>query len=766
MLNSQSASQSNAIIFLQQPIYDIFLSMKAKMIKHISNVTKTTVFQVDAVLKLLDEGSTVPFIARYRKEATGELDEVQILAIRDAHITFTELEKRREAILASLQERELLTPELEKAVTEADDLVQLEDIYLPYRPKRRTRAMIAREAGLEGLAVWLLAGGTGATLAAPLETLFVSAAAGASVETEALKYLNPEQKIVTAEDALAGARDIIAEVLNETKELRQDLRDFFAKRANMSSRVISIMEKDAKAAKFRDYFDWSEPAATAPSHRVLAVLRGAAEGVLITHFLPDEEEALKLLERLVLGRNKAAGNRATSQVWEAARDGYKRLTAPSLEYALEKECKERADEEAIRVFAGNMRELLLASPLGQKRILALDPGLLTGCKLVCLDGKGDLLHDDVIYPLQPKNRVAESARIVQNLCRQFSIEAIAVGNGTGGREAEAFAREAVDGLRTPAGGVIDVISVNESGASVYSASAAAREEFPQKDITVRGAVSIGRRLMDPLAELVKIDPQSIGVGQYQHDVNQRLLKRALDDVVLSCVNSVGVEINTASKQLLSYVSGISARTAEAICSYREQHGKFMSRKQLKEVAGIGAKVFEQAAGFIRIRNAANPLDASAVHPESYPVVERMAADLGCSVSDLVTRPELRRKININAYVSDSIGLPTLRDIIQELEKPGRDPRAEFEVFQFDELVHSPADLVEGMILPGIVTNVTAFGAFVDIGVHQDGLVHISQLADHFVKDPADVVKVHQKVQVKVVSVELDRKRIGLSMKGV
>jgi len=720
--------------------------MRTDMISRVSSATGTKPYQAEAVLRLLEEGSTVPFIARYRKEATGELDEVQIVAVRDAHLQFTELEKRRESVLASLTERELLTDELRQQIEAAEDLVRLEDIYLPYRPKRRTRAMIAREAGLEELAGWLLAEGTGASLSAPLDTAFVRGVSERETVQKAGAFINPEAKITTA------------------AELRQELRHLFARQASVTSRVISIMEKEPKAAKYRDYFDWSEPAASAPSHRLLAMMRGAAEGILIVHFLPDEESALQLLQRLVIGKNQPEGSWTAQQVWDAVRDGYKRLTAPSLELELEKECKERADVEAVRVFASNMRELLLASPLGQKRVLALDPGLLTGCKLVCLDEKGDLLHDGVIYPLQPKNRVAESARVVQQLCRTHGIEAVAVGNGTGGREAEAFARTAVEHLRTPAGNSIAVVSVNESGASVYSASAAAREEFPDKDVTVRGAVSIGRRLMDPLAELVKIDPQSIGVGQYQHDVNQKLLKRSLDDVVLSCVNNVGVELNTASRQLLSYVSGITRRTAQAICSYREQYGKFTSREQLKEVAGIGEKVFEQAAGFIRIRNGVNPLDASAVHPESYPVVERMAADIGCGVEDLIRDPRLRRSIDIKAYVTDTVGLPTLKDIMKELEKPGRDPRAEFELFQFDEHVHEPSDLTEGMVLPGIVTNVTAFGAFVDIGVHQDGLVHISQLADRFVKDPAEVVKVHQKVTVKVISVDLERKRIGLSMK--
>lgn len=736
------------------------------MIRHISTQTQIRPAQVGAVLRLLDEGCTVPFIARYRKEATSELDEVQIVAIRDARATYEELEKRREAILKSLQERDLLKPELEASVRSADTLALLEDIYLPFRPKRRTRGMIAREAGLEGLASWLMEVGVGATLEEPLKGAHCPAVSPDAVVKRASGYIDTEKGVADSEKALAGARDIIAEVLNETKELRQELRQLFTQKAVMTSHGISSAEKDPKAAKYRDYFDWAEPAANAPSHRILAVLRGTAEGYLISHFRPEEEDAHMIIAGRLLARNLPERNGATAQVWEAAVEGYRRLTLPSLEFGMEKECKERADVEAIRVFAENVRELLLSSPLGQKSILAIDPGLLTGCKIVCLDAKGDLIHHDVIYPLAPKHRTEESAKIVRNLCHRYGIEAIAVGNGTGGREAEDFARMAVDGVKTPGGAPVAVVMVNESGASIYSASAVAREEFPDKDVTVRGAVSIGRRLMDPLAELVKIDPQSIGVGQYQHDVDQRLLKRALDDVVLSCVNSVGVEINTASKQLLSYVSGISSRTAEAICKFRESAGRITSRDDLKRVTGIGVKVFEQAAGFLRVRDADNPLDASAVHPEAYPVVEAMAADLGCSIKDLMSKAELRRKIDIKRYVNDTIGLPTLRDIMQELEKPGRDPRASFEVFRFSDEVHSPKDLTEGMLLPGIVTNVTAFGAFVDIGVHQDGLVHVSQLSDRFVKDPAEVVKVHQKVLVRVVSVDLERNRIGLSMKGI
>ncbi|MCF7952832.1 MAG: RNA-binding transcriptional accessory protein [Spirochaetales bacterium] len=740
--------------------------METQVLEHITGKTKLRSFQVEAVVRLLDEGSTVPFIARYRKEATGELDEVQILAIRDAYAAIVELMKRKSAILSSLVERELLTDELKEAVEKADNMALLEDIYLPYRPKRRTRGMKAREAGLEALAEWLLAEGTGARFDAPAEPVYSGTVSAEELQKKAELFISSELGVNTAEEALAGARDILAEIFNENKDIRQDVRRLFTREALLTSKVISIQKDDPEAAKYRDYFAWSESAAKAPSHRILAVLRGSEEGHLISHVLPEREKAQELLETRIIGRNSPDVNAAAAAVWEAAQDSYKRLMAPSLENELWKSLKERADLEAIKVFKDNLRELLLAPPLGQKRVFALDPGLRTGCKWVCLDEKGDLKEDGVIYPLVPKREVEKSTEILRRCCKRWDIEAIAVGNGTGGREAESFARQAVEGIKTAAGNPVVVMMVNESGASVYSASQAARDEFPDYDVTVRGAVSIGRRLMDPLAELVKIDPRSIGVGQYQHDVDQDLLRQSLTDVVLSCVNSVGVEVNTASRQLLSYVSGISDRIAGAICRYRESNGVFRTRKELKKVSGLGDKTFEQAAGFLRIQGGENPLDSSAVHPESYSVVERMASDLSCTLTQLMSEAKYRKKIHIDDYVTDSVGLPTLRDIIRELEKPGRDPRESFEVFEFSDQVHEPKDLTPGMLLPGIVTNVTAFGAFVDVGVHQDGLVHISKLADRFVKDPAEVVKVNQKVQVKVLEVDLDRNRISLSMKDV
>jgi len=713
--------------------------------------------QAEAVLKLIDEGATVPFIARYRKEVTGELDEVAIMAVRDAAERNRELEKRREAILGSLKERDLLTPELEAAVSGATALNLLEDIYLPYRPKRRTRGTMAREAGLEPLAQWLLETGTGAAWDAVDEPRRGREIDAASLAARAEPFIDAEKGVASGEEALAGARDILAEKFNEHPPLRKELRKVFVREALFSSSAVKAKEKSPEAATYRDYFQWEEKASKAPSHRILAVLRGASEGYLTVHFLPPEEIMENFLSRRCLGTNR---NGAADQVWEAVWDGYRRLTAPSLENELKKELKEAADAEAIRVFAGNLRELLLSSPLGSKRVLALDPGLRTGCKLVCLDAQGALVHEDVIYPLAPRNDEAGAARTLKELCRRFSIEAVAVGNGTGGREAEAFCRRALEPGGAP------VVMVNESGASVYSASEAARKEFPHKDVTVRGAVSIGRRLMDPLAELVKIDPKSIGVGQYQHDVDQKALKAGLDDVVLSCVNAVGVEVNTASSQLLSYVSGISPRVAQAICDTREAAGPFDSREALKKVPGLGAKAFEQAAGFIRVPGGKHPLDAGAVHPERYGLVEQMAGDVDCTVKQLMEDPEKRRLIKLEKYVTSDVGLPTLRDILQELEKPGRDPRDPFEFFAFSEEVHNIEDLTPGMVLPGVVTNVTAFGAFVDLGVHQDGLVHISQMADHFIKNPAEVVRVNQKVTVKVMEVDLPRRRIGLSMKGL
>ncbi len=745
-------------------IHDRFLFMEENGISRISKLTGIKENQVRAVIKLLDEGATVPFIARYRKEMTGELDEVQITDIRDSLSTWVELEKRRAAILKSLKERELLSPELETSVNNAETLPILEDIYLPFRPKKRTRGIIAREAGLLPLAVWLLKNGTGADIDTPLKTGAGTRISSRKVDDKAAGFLNPEKKIESSGEALSGARDIIAEVFNETSGLRRDLRDLFQRRAVLSSRIIPARKKEA--SKYRDYFDWSEPAGRAPSHRILAILRGASEGFLTNHFLPPEEEVLDLLFRRILGRNRDDSGGAVEQIRRAGEDGYKRLTSPSLENEYRKLCKERADGEAIGVFAENLRELLLSPPLGSKRILALDPGLRTGCKLVCLDEKGDLKNHGVIYPLPPHNKVDESRETLRELCRKWDIQAVAVGNGTGGREAEDFARHALEGLTNTEQQTPTVVMVNESGASIYSASPIARLEFPDEDITVRGAVSIGRRLMDPLAELVKIDPKSIGVGQYQHDVDQKELKRSLDDVVLSCVNGVGVEVNTASSQLLKYVSGISAKTADAITSIREKEGGFAKRSDLKKVPGLGPKAYEQAAGFLRIRGGKNLLDGSAVHPERYPLVKKIASDLGTTPAKMMAEPAICKEIELEKYVSEDVGLPTLKDIIAELEKPGRDPRAAFEIFQFSPDIHIPEDLKPGMILPGIVTNVTAFGAFVDIGVHQDGLVHISQLSDSFVKDPSKIVHVNQKVEVKVLDVDLERKRIALSMKNL
>ena len=750
--------------------------MNHEGIEHISIKTGISTKQVGAVARLLEEGATIPFIARYRKEATGELDEVQIALIRDTGETWTELEKRRSAVLKSLEERELLSPELKESVSRAETMTELEDIYLPFRPKKKTRGSAAREAGLEPLAEWLLNKASGGSLEAPLKGPGGKGAGSGAVLSEAVKYTNPEKGIQTDREALEGARDILAEVFNENTILRRELRKIFNSKALLESKSVS--GKEEEGAKYRDYFAWSEPAEKAPSHRILAVLRGTGEGFLSSRFRPPEEEILPYLVSAVTGGKSSAGavkNRvkgsALDWVIEAVEDGYRRLTAPSLETELRNHLRDRAGTQAIDVFAGNLRELLLASPLGSKRTLAVDPGLRTGCKIVCLDSRGELMEHTVIYPLPPHSKTDQSRKILRELCGKYDIEAVAVGNGTGGREAETFVRDALEDLPSGDGRAsgstgIPVIMVNESGASVYSASAAAREEFPDEDVTVRGAVSIGRRLMDPLAELVKIDPKSIGVGQYQHDVDQKQLKKALDDVVLSCVNGVGVELNTASVRLLSYVSGISDRTAKAIITRRKESGDFRNREELKKVSGLGPKAFEQCAGFIRIRGGNNPLDSSAVHPESYPVVEKMASDLGSSSIELMENPELRKKINIKNYITDKTGLPTLKDIMAELEKPGRDPRPSFEVFSFALDVHVPEDLREGMVLPGIVTNVTAFGAFVDVGVHQDGLVHISQISDSFVKDPADILKTGMKVKVKVLDVDLKRKRIGLSMKGL
>ncbi|MHA8096514.1 Tex family protein [Aquirufa antheringensis] len=683
--------------------------------------------QVRKTIALLDEGATIPFISRYRKEATGSLDEVQVAAIRDLRDQYVELEKRREAILKSLQELDKLTPELEKAVRGAETLAKLEDIYLPYKPKRKTRAMAAREKGLQELANQIRLQG----LKDP--------------EVLAAEYLD------NVEEALAGARDILAEEMMETAEAREEARNLFTRKTTVKSTVAK--GKKEEGIKYKDYFDWSESLTQAPSHRVLALFRGENEGILNLNLTGPDEDVLNRLERRFLTGNNACAK----QVGLAIQDGYKRLLMPAMETEMRAEAKKRADEEAIRVFAENIRQLLLAAPLGQKRVLALDPGFRTGCKVVCLDEQGTLLDNTAVYPHTGPGQAAEAAHTIQAWVKQYKVQAIAIGNGTAGRETESFVR----GLKLEG---ITIIMVNESGASIYSASEAARDEFPDKDVTVRGAVSIGRRLMDPLAELVKIDPKSIGVGQYQHDVDQKKLQASLDDTVISCVNSVGVELNTASKQILSYVSGLGPQLAQNIIDYRTKNGPFLKRSDLKKVTRLGEKAFEQAAAFLRIRNAKNPLDASAVHPERYEIVEKMAKDLNCKVSDLLANESLRKQIRLSQYVNAEVGMPTLTDIMEELAKPGRDPREQFEAFEFTEGVNSIKDLRVGMMLPGIVTNITNFGAFVDIGVHQDGLVHVSQLADKFVKDPNEVVKVAQKVQVRVTEVDEVRKRIALSMK--
>lgn len=688
--------------------------------------------QVRAVEKLLGDGATVPFIARYRKEATGSLDEVQIRAVRDQLAAIVELDKRRESMVASLQERELLTDELQRSLSAATSLTELEDLYLPWRPKRRTRAEMARERGLE-----------------PLAKLLRQQQRETDPRRAAKAYIDAQREVTSVKEALAGARDIIAEWLSEDATLRQVLRRLFTREAMLTARVVKSKQQEGQ--KFRDYFDWQEKAQKAPSHRLLAILRGEHEGVLRVSVRPPEERAVGATVRYAVQRESRAGE----QVTQAAEDAWKRLLAPSLENELRRELKAEADAEAIRVFAENVRELLMAPPLGRVPVLAIDPGFRTGCKVVCLSAEGTLLHDTVIFPHE-KGRREEAAKTVARLCRQYEIRAIAIGNGTAGRETEAFVRE----LELAA----EVAMVNESGASIYSASEVAREEFPDHDLTVRGAVSIGRRLMDPLAELVKLDPRSIGVGQYQHDVDQGQLQQALDDVVVSCVNAVGVEVNTASRQLLMAVSGLGERLAANVVEYREENGPFGSRAELKKVPRLGPKAFEQAAGFLRVSGACNPLDASAVHPERYGLVRQMAADQQVTVQTLMADAASRQRIELARYVDEDVGLPTLRDIVAELAKPGRDPREAFSAFRFADSVHAIGDLVPGMKLPGIVTNVTRFGAFVDVGVHQDGLVHISQLADYFVRDPADVVRVQQQVQVTVLEVDLDRQRISLSLK--
>jgi len=689
--------------------------------------------QVIATIELLDEGATVPFISRYRKEMTGSLDEVQVAAVRDRFQQLRELDKRREAILKALEALGKLDAELEAQINEAANITVLEDIYLPYKPKRKTRASEARRKGLEPLALALFAQGK------------------MNLEDEAGKYLNTELGVSSFEDALAGARDIIAEMISENAEVRSDMRKYFQQKAVIKSAVVK--GKEEEGIKYKDYFEWEEPVKSSPSHRILAMRRGENEGILKLEAVPEVEGAIAILEKHFIQGN----NESSKQVELAVHDSYKRLLGPSMETELRLLSKQKADEEAIRVFAENARQLLLAAPMGQKNVLAIDPGFRTGCKVVCLDRQGKLLENTTIYPHTGQGNVKNAADAIQKLCVKHEVEAIAIGNGTAGRETEVFVR----GLGLA--GVL-IVMVNENGASIYSASEVAREEFPTQDITVRGAVSIGRRLMDPLAELVKIDPKSIGVGQYQHDVDQTKLQASLDDTVMSCVNAVGVELNTASKQVLAYVSGLGPQLAQNIVAYRNEHGAFKNRESLKKVPRLGGKAYEQAAGFLRIRDAAHVLDASGVHPERYALVNQMAKDLGHSVDDLLKDVQLQKQIKLQQYVSDSVGLPTLNDIMAELAKPGRDPREQFEAFSFAEGVNEIADLKVGMKLSGIVTNITNFGAFVDIGVHQDGLVHTSQLADKFVSNPNDVVKVSQRVEVTVKEIDVVRKRISLSMK--
>ena len=708
------------------------------MIKNYSNVVATELGikkqQVEAVTTLIEGGGTVPFIARYRKEATDSLDEVAIAKIRDRIEQLKELDKRRDAILKSIDEQGKLTPELSKKINEAETMTVLEDIYLPYKPKRKTRASMAKEKGLEPLA----------------ETILQQRSI--DIISEANKYVNKEKGVESEDDALQGARDIIAEKINENADIRANVRKLFFSQGIIKSKVMK--GKEESAAKYKDYFEWEEYINKVASHRLHAMRRGEKEMFLSLNISPNEEDVIRIIERAYL----KGPNEASAQVETAIKDAYKRLLKPSIETEIRLETKKTADQEAISVFKDNLKQLLLSAPLGAKNVLAIDPGFRTGCKVVCLDKQGKLLYHEAIFPNEPQKNNTQSAATIHELCSKYQIEAIAIGNGTAARETESFVKSI--GLPKE----ILVVMVNESGASIYSASDTAREEFPDYDITVRGSVSIGRRLMDPLAELVKIDPKSIGVGQYQHDVDQNELKQGLDDIVISCVNAIGVEVNTASKELLSYVSGLGPALAKNIVTYRNENGPFKSRESLKKVPRMGDKVFEQAAGFLRIKNAKNQLDNSAVHPESYKIVEAMSKDIHAGIEALIEDKDLRKSIKLEKYISETIGLPTLKDIIKELEKPGRDPRQTFEILEFDENVHSMEDLKIGMSLNGIVTNVTNFGAFVDIGVHQDGLVHKSHLADRFVENPADYIKVQQKVKATVIGVDIPRKRISLSLK--
>jgi protein Tex len=704
-------------------------------VKLLAQETAIQSWQIEQTIELLKQGATVPFISRYRKEMTGSLDEVQITTIRDRLHQMEELDKRRESILASIAEQDKLTPQLEKQINDAITMAELEDLYLPYKPKRKTRATMAIARGLEPLAK------------------IIFSQNNIDVEGKALSFVSDEKDVPDLDAALAGARDIIAEWVNEDAQARQRIRRLNERKSQLSCKVVK--GKEAEGQKYETWFEWSEPMAKAPSHRILAMFRGENEGFLKVSIQPDEEEAQEILESMfVKGRHEAA-----QQVSLAVKDSYKRLMAPSMETEMRQLYKRKADEEAIRVFADNLRQLLLAPPLGQKNVLAIDPGMRTGCKIVCLDKQGKLLHNETIYPHAPQNQRKEAASKLQNLVSAYQIEAIAIGNGTGGRETEELVRKIIFPHDVVA------VMVNESGASIYSASPVAREEFPDYDVTVRGAVSIGRRLADPLAELVKIDPKSIGVGQYQHDVDQKLLKNSLDDVVVSSVNAVGVEVNTASKELLTYVSGLGPVLAKNIVDYRKENGPFPSRTALKKVPRFGAKAFEQAAGFLRVSQSKNPLDKSAVHPESYHIVDAMAKDLGVKVDELMKSDPLRKQIVMEKYKTETVGIPTLKDILAELAKPGRDPRKEIEFFEFDRNVNSINDLIPGMKLPGIVTNITAFGAFVDVGVHQDGLVHVSQMADRYISNPAEVVTLNQKVMVTILEVDKARKRIQMSLKG-
>ena len=717
--------------------------------KLIAKATGISERQVQGTVGLLEEGCTIPFISRYRKEVTGTLDEVQVANISDQLEKLKELEKRKETILKTIEEQGKLTPELQTRIEGSWDSTELEDIYLPYKPKRKTRAEVARQKGLEPLATFLM-------LQNP----------NADIDKKVKEFINEEKGVKTAEEAIQGAQDIIAEQVSESEAARNIVRFNFKKDAVITSKLKKTADASSEktgdtteadaASKYRDYFDFSEKLSKCASHRLLAMRRGEAEGFLRVSISGDDERCLDRLDQQFL-RNSS---RSAELVWDAIEDGYKRLLKPSIETEFANLSKELADKEAIRIFVKNLEQLLMSPPLGQKRVLALDPGFRTGCKVVCLDAEGNLLHNEAIYPHPPKNERRAAADKLWTLTKQYKIEAISIGNGTASRETEAFVRS----LGLPK--EIQIFVVSEDGASIYSASKVARDEFPDYDVTVRGAVSIGRRLMDPLAELVKIDPSSIGVGQYQKDVDQKELKHSLDQTVEMCVNKVGVNVNTASKHLLTYISGLGPTIAQNIVSYRAENGPFASRKDLLKVPKLGPKAFEQAAGFLRVNGSKQPLDNSAVHPESYPIVEKMAKDLHCTVAELMSNKELRAKIDINRYVTDKVGLPTLQDIMQELDKPGRDPRQQLTVFEFSKDVKELEDVQVGMVLPGIITNITQFGCFVDVGVHTKGLVHISELADHFVKDPSEEVQLHQHVNVRVIGIDLQRGRMQLSMKGM